>query len=261
MARVSCLWAALLGLALCWQSAALAGGDDEKIVGIWERLHEKEKGTDKDKDKGKDKDNKDYIEETWIIKKVKDKWTVSGNFYKDGKEIGNFKGKDVKFADATLTFTQDFFKLPRGKQSGALVTVSAEGDRLDVSYKPKKGEETKDNMERAGDYSEVLGSWKIFWGMYKEVWTFEKDKSGTLIVRGTINQRKDKKELGNWKAVNVRYFNRTVIFNQQFEKLPTRTWANGTAIACAGRGGQLVYIWQGPTGKGKNKMTREKNNQ
>src|ERR1700733_12565442 len=122
MPRVLCLPMLLLALSVSWSAAAAdSAADDEKIIGTWERLHEKVKEKDKDKDK--------EIEETWIIKKTKDKWSVSGKFYMPGKgEVGNFKSKDVKFADGTLTFTQDFFKLPEGFVSGMTVTCSADED-------------------------------------------------------------------------------------------------------------------------------------
>ena len=118
----------ILAFSVSWPVAASdSAGDDEKIIGTWERLHEKEKEKDKDKE---------YMEETWIIKKTKDKWSISGKFYTPGKgEVGNFKSKDVKFADGTLTFTQDFFKLPKGFTNGATVTCSADEERLDVAFK------------------------------------------------------------------------------------------------------------------------------
>jgi hypothetical protein len=46
-------------------------------------------------------------------------------------------------------------------------------------------------------------------------------------------------EVGRWKGVNVRYFMRTLWFNQEFAKLPTKTWVNGVAIAGVGQGGNL----------------------
>ena len=135
MPRVVSLPMFILALSVSWPAvAADSAGDDEKIIGTWERLHEK----DKEKDK-------EIIEETWIIKKTKGSWSVSGKFYMLGKgEVGNFRGKNVKLADGSLTFTQDFFKLPKGFVSGMTVTCSADDDRLDVAFKPTKGEETKD---------------------------------------------------------------------------------------------------------------------
>ena len=236
MARVSYLLLVLLALASTSHTAAFAGGDDEKIVGVWER--ETGKG-------------KDLMEETWVVKKTKDKWTVSGTIYNRGEEVGNFKGKDVKFKDGELSFTQDFFKLPKGFATGSKITMEAEGDRLDVAATKGK-EETKYNMERAGDASELLGTWKGSNYGYNEVWTIEKDKKGNLSLRGTVE--KGGKQVGLWKGVNVRYFMHTLWYNQQFDQLPA-TWTNGTANAGTVREGQFHYVWDNGRGKGKNKMT------
>jgi hypothetical protein len=237
MARVSILLVGILAPAFIWHSTSIAGNDDEKIIGVWERATEK-----------------DGLEETWVIKKTKTKWSVSGTFWKRGRngEVGNFKGRDVKYADGTLSFTQDFFKLPKGRKNRTNITASAEGDRLD--FVAKNGDsETKDNMQRVGDASEVLGTWTaVTFGM-KEAWTIEKDKKGILSVRGTF--KKGDKEVGSWKGVNVRYFMRTLWFNQQFDKRPTKTWVNGVAIAGVGRGGEFVFLWSNGKQKGKGKLT------
>jgi hypothetical protein len=229
----------VLAFPLFGRSAVFAGEDDDKIVGTWERVIEK-----------------DDLEETWVIKSTKGKWFVSGSYWKRGKngEVGNFKGTDITYADGTLTFTQEYFKLPQGRENGTKITASVEGDRLDFTAK-KGASESKDNMQRAGDASEVLGAWTcVTFGM-KEAWTIEKDKKGVLSVRGTF--KKDDKEVGSWKGVNVRYFMRTLWFNQEFTKLPTKTWVNGVAIAGVGRGGEFVYGWTNGKLKGKGKVTTD----
>lgn len=250
MPRLLCLPIVLLALAVSWPAAASPTGDDEKIIGTWERLHEKAK------EKAKDEKDKDYIEESWTIKKTKDKWSVSGTFYQPGKgDVGYFKGKDVRFADGTLTFTQDFFKLPNGFKSGATVTASAEGDRLDVAFTPKKGAEVKDNLKRAGDGSELLGTWKGD-GQTKGVklaWTVEKDKTGALSIRGQV--LRGDQVAGTWNGVNVRYFMKMLTFNQNFDKLPTKTWVNGTAYAAIGRENELIFIWFNGRVQSKHKLT------
>jgi hypothetical protein len=230
-------------------SDAAAESDDEKTVGTWERLHEKEK----EKEKGKE-----YIEETWIIKKTKDKWSVSGKFYAPGKgEVGNFKSKDVKFADGTLTFTQDFFKLPKGFVSGTTVTCSAEEDRLDVNFKPKKGEESRDNFKRAGDASEVIGTWKnTSKSGTTETWVIQKDKKGILIVRGQWGD-KNGNVTHTFKGVNVRYFAKELMFNQNFDKAPKGFPNFGTAIACAARDEELLFVWYNGRNKGKGSLKLE----
>jgi hypothetical protein len=237
MARVFILLLMILSPAFSWHSAALAGDDDERIIGVWERVTEN-----------------DGLEETWVIKKTKDKWSVAGTFWKRARngEVGNFKGKDVKYADGALSFTQDYFKLPKGRKNGTRISASAEGDRLDFSA--KNGEsETKDNMQRAGDASEVLGTWTAMTFGMKETWTIEKGKKGVLSVRGTF--KKGDQEVGSWKGVNARYFMRSLWFNQQFDKLPTKTWVNGVAIAGVGRGGEFVFVWSNGKQKGKGKLT------
>jgi hypothetical protein len=237
MVRIAAVCLMILAPALFWQSATRAADEDEKLIGVWERVTEK-----------------DNLEETWVIKKTKDKWSVSGSFWKRDQngEVGNFKGKDVQYADGTLTFTQEYFKVPKGRENGTRITASVEGDRLD--FTAKKGEsETKDNMQRAGDAGEVLGTWTaVTFGM-KETWTIEKGKEGVLSARGTF--KKDDKEVGSWKGVNVRYFMRTLFFNQQFDKKPTRTWVNGVAIAGVGRGGEIIFVWSNGRQKGKGKVT------
>ena len=234
MIRYTPLLLLFLGVSSSWQSIALAGGDDEKIIGTWERLHEKGKENDKDKE---------YLEETWIIKKTKDKWSVSGKFYAPGKgEVGNFKSKDVKFADGTLTFTQDFFKLPKGFTNGAAVTCSAEEDRLDVSFKPKKGEEARDNFKRGGDGSELLGTWKN--SDKTQMWVIEKDKKGNLTVRGEWSDKKGK-VFRSFKGVGVRYFQKELMFLENFDKGP------GSLINCVARGDELLLLWANGRAKGK----------
>src|SRR6516162_9320112 len=69
MVRVSFLLLVILVLASPRHPAAFASGDDEKIIDIWER------------EIGKDKD---LLEETWVIKKTKDKWSVSGTIFNNG---------------------------------------------------------------------------------------------------------------------------------------------------------------------------------
>jgi len=80
-----------------------------------------------------------------------------------------------------------------------------------------------------------IGTWKADTFGMKETWTIEKDKKGALSIRGTFT--KGDNEVGRWKGVNVRYFMRTLWFNQQFDNLPTKTWVNGVAIAGVGPGG------------------------
>jgi hypothetical protein len=50
---------------------------------------------------------------------------------------------------------------------------------------------------------------------------------------------------------------RTLWFNQQFDKLPTKTWANGVAIAGVGRGGEFVFVWTNRKQQGKGKLTAD----
>jgi hypothetical protein len=64
-------------------------------------------------------------------------------------------------------------------------------------------------------------------------------------------------EVGRWKRVNVRYVMRTLWFNQQFDKLPTKTWVNGVAIAGVGRGGEFVFVWTNGKQQGKGKLTAD----
>ena len=240
MPRASILLVLFLALPLSWHPAAIAGNDDEKIIGTWERLHEKEE-----------------LEETWVVKKTKGKWYVSGTYFQRGQEVGNFRGKDVKYADDTLSFTQDFFKLPKGFKGGAKIAASAEGDRLDVAAKDGSTE-TKDNMKRAGDGSEVVGTWRTEWSGFEETWTIEKDKKGVLSIRGAIDR--NYMEVGTWKGTNIRYFMRTLSFNQSFDKLPTKNWNNGTAITGLAKGNEFLYSWQYGNQKGKGKVLLDSGN-
>jgi hypothetical protein len=50
---------------------------------------------------------------------------VKGSFLKNDKEEGGFVGKNVKFSDGKLTFTQDFTQKPAGVGwfNGANITV------------------------------------------------------------------------------------------------------------------------------------------
>ena len=259
MRRVLSLPLLLVAVSVPWPAAARAADDDEKIVGTWERLHEKDKDKKEDKDK-KDKDKYGEIEETWVIKKTKGAWSVSGKFYMPGKgEVGNFKGKDVKFANGSLTFTQEFFKLPKGFVSGATVSCSAEDDRLDVAFKPKKGEATRDNFKRAGDASEVIGTWKTTTSKAgnSETWFIEKDKKGGLAVRGEWAD-KNGKVTHTFKGVNVRYFMKELFFNQNFTKAPKGFPNFGTAIACVARDDELFFVWFNGSRTGKGKFKRSK---
>lgn len=247
MPRVFCLPMFILALSVSWPVvAADNAGDDEKIIGTWERLHEKDKEKDKE------------IEETWIIKKTKGTWSVSGKFYTPGKgEVGNFRGKNVKFADGSLTFTQDFFKLPKGFVSGTTVTCSADDDRLDVAFQPKKGEETKDNFKRAGDASEVMGTWKnTSKNGTTETWIIEKDKKGQLRVRGEWGD-KNGKVTHAFNGVNVRYFMKALTFNQNFNKAPRGFVNFGTAIACMAKDDSLIFVWYNGRNKGKGSLKQE----
>ncbi|HTU22836.1 MAG TPA: hypothetical protein VMG10_32650 [Gemmataceae bacterium] len=249
MRRIFCLPMFILALSVSRPAvAADSAGDDEKIIGTWERLHEKVKEKDKDRE----------MEETWIIKKTKDTWSVSGKFYMAGKgEVGNFRGKNVKFADGSLTFTQDFFKLPKGFASGMTVTCSAADDRLDVAFKPKMGEETKDNFKRAGDASEVIDTWKqTTKAGTTETWIIAKDKKGQLRVRGEWGD-KNGKVTHAFNGVNVRYFMKVLTFNQNFYKSPRGFPNFGTAIACKAKENSLIFIWYNGRREGRGSLQRE----
>lgn len=239
MALVRWLLCVVVALSLVTFSSVSAADGEDEIVGVWER---EEYG----------------LEETWVIKKSKDKWSVSGSFWQATKigEVGNFKGKDVKYADGTLSFAQDYFKLPKGRKNGTKTTASAEGNRLNITL-GTGATETKDTMERAGDASELLGTWSTITVGMKETWTFEKDKKGEFSVHGTF-KNKAGNEVGRFTGTHVRYFKRVLWFNQQYSKLPpTGGIRNGSAIACTGYGNEMRYVWANGKAAGKAMMHKE----
>jgi hypothetical protein len=74
--------------------------------------------------------------ELWTIKKEKGEWSVRCSYVKDGKEVGSFQGKDCKYADGALTFTQDFVKKPVDSwDNGSQVAMRAAGDKLKFTWR------------------------------------------------------------------------------------------------------------------------------
>jgi predicted heme/steroid binding protein len=77
--------------------------------------------------------------ETWQITIDKNKVIVLGRFEKDGMEVGSFQGRNVKFANGTLTFTQKYKQKPAANWSdGNVVSAKLSGDKLTFAWKNGK---------------------------------------------------------------------------------------------------------------------------
>jgi uncharacterized protein (TIGR03067 family) len=94
------------------------------------------------------------FKEIWTIKAGKDTWSVSGIFKKDDKEVGAFTGKNVKFSNGTLTFTQQYSKKPDpGWADGTLITAKVADNKLAVTWQngKQKGTNTLERGEAIAD--------------------------------------------------------------------------------------------------------------
>jgi RNA polymerase sigma factor (sigma-70 family) len=68
-------------------------------------------------------------------------FSVVGTVTRDGEEVGSFRGKSAHYFLRTLSFTQEFDKLPPGWDNGTTITATGRRDQLDCNWQlgDKKG--------------------------------------------------------------------------------------------------------------------------
>jgi uncharacterized protein (TIGR03067 family) len=79
------------------------------------------------------------LKEIWTISRDKDVWAVVGAFKLGEREVGSFRGGNVKFTDGVLAFRQDYIRKPAANwRSGNQMTAQATGDTLNVTWRAGK---------------------------------------------------------------------------------------------------------------------------
>jgi uncharacterized protein (TIGR03067 family) len=79
------------------------------------------------------------LKEIWTISRDKDAWAVVGAFKLGEREVGSFRGANVKLSDGVLSFRQDYIRKPAANwRSGNQMTAQATGDTLNVTWRAGK---------------------------------------------------------------------------------------------------------------------------
>jgi hypothetical protein len=75
------------------------------------------------------------LTEVWTVRRTAGTWELSGRYFENGMEVGSFVGSDVKLDGGTLTFVQNYEKVPpRLFLSGATVTVTPDDGKLQFTW-------------------------------------------------------------------------------------------------------------------------------
>ena len=118
--------------------------------------------------------------ETWTIARDKDAWSVVGSFKLGEREVGSFRGTNVKLAGGALGFRQDFIRKPAANwRSGNQMTARAAEDTLTITWRngkatgnstltrskgdvaPMKEEPKKLSEEAQKELSKLEGKWQF----------------------------------------------------------------------------------------------------
>jgi hypothetical protein len=231
-----------LALALSWQPAPLCAADDgAELVGVWEG-------------------QLDGHKEVWTINNQNGRWTASGVYQKNGKQVGSAAGQNPKYADGVLTFTQKLVKIPAGVTwiDGATITIKPAKDKLSYTW-DVGGLSGAREWTRVGDVPapttttsavSPVGSWQGVVDGITEVWTIKND-NGDWTVSGVY--MKDGQPVGSFTGKDPKFNNNTLTFTHSIDKKPDGVgWIDGSTISASVKNGKLDYHWH----NGKNKGVR-----
>ena len=118
--------------------------------------------------------------ETWTISRDKDVWSVTGTFRSGEREVGSFRGTNVKYVGGALGFRQDLIRKPAANwRSGNQMTARAAGDTLVITWRngkasgnstltrskgdvaPMKEEPKKLSEEAQKELGKLAGKWRF----------------------------------------------------------------------------------------------------
>lgn len=96
--------------------------------------------------------NSGGFKETWTISRDKDAWSVVGTFKLGEREVGSFRGTNVKFVGGGLGFRQDLIRKPQANwRSGNQVTAKAANDTLTITWRNGKASGNSTLTRSKGD--------------------------------------------------------------------------------------------------------------
>jgi hypothetical protein len=229
----------LTALLLAGSAAPAAEGD---LAGTWQVDH-------------------DGYNEIWTIKNEKGDWSLSGVVMAKGKEVGSFRGANLKVADGKATCTQKWAKKPDPTWSDDVaLTAEAKGDRLAFTWDAGGGNSGTREMKRvkaaSADGAELAGVWQVDHDGYKEVWSIETQK-GQWAVSGVFMQKG--KQVGAWVGADPKYADGKLTCVQKWVKKPVATWNDDVNLTASLSGEKLNFIWDAGNGNsGSRDMTKAK---
>jgi hypothetical protein len=233
-----------LAIALTWQPALTRAADDgAELVGVWEG-------------------QVDGYKEVWTLNSQNGRWTATGNYLKNGKQVGAAIGQNPKYADGVLTYTQKLIKTPAGVTwiDGATITIKLAKDKISYNW-DVAGLTGAREWTRVGDApaattttststgnGNLVGSWQGVTDGITEVWTIKND-NGEWSVSGVY--LKDGLPVGAFTGKDPKFSNNWLSFTQMFDKKPDGVgWIDGSNISVAVKNGKLDMHWHNGKQKG-----------
>ena len=214
--------------------------DADPFVGSWQSDH-------------------DGYHEIWTIARDKDDYALNGVFQQNGKEVGSFKGGDVKVADGKLTCSQNWVVKPDPTWSdNTKLSATVKGDKLTFTWDNGNGQSGNRDMTRAkaasADGSDLVGTWKVDHDGYTEVWDVRMAK-GQWGVKGAFF--KNKKEVGAWVGADPAFADGKLTCTQKYLVKPEASWSDGTKMTAQIDNDKLDFTWDNGNGQsGTREMTK-----
>jgi hypothetical protein len=239
MSRTALAGVFAFAVALAGPSALLRAADDgADLVGVWEG-------------------QVDGYKEMWTLTNQNGRWNASGNYLKNGKQVGAAIGQNTRYADGVLTFTQKLIKTPPNVTwiDSATITVKRASDKVSYSWDvagltgsrewTRVGDApatTTSTTTTSADAGSLVGSWQGAVDGITEVLTIKND-NGNVTVSGVF--MKNGSEVGSFTGKDPRLTNNTLSYVQQFDKKPDGVgWIDNANISVyVNKGGKLEYHW------------------
>jgi hypothetical protein len=233
----------LAALLLPLAGGVLRAADGDEFVGTWQVSH-------------------DGYNEVWNIKMDKGDWSVGGAFFQKGKEVGSWKGADVKFADGKLSCTQKWVKKPDPTWGDATqLTAAVSGDKLTFVWDNGGGNSGTRDMARVksagGEGAELVGAWGCDHDGLHEAWNIVKSDKGEWGVEGAFFKKGQ--IVGAWRGGDVKYSDGKLTCTQNYLKKPVASWSDSVKLTASVAGDKLNFMWDAGGGNtGTREMSKEK---
>ena len=195
--------------------------------------------------------------ETWQIKLDKGMLTVVGTFHKGNQAVGLFQGKNVKYADGTLTFSQTYVKKPDPSWAdGTEVSATLAGAKLNFTWK-NGGQSGMNSLDRVPTADQFVGTWEgtSEVGGFKEIWTIKMEKN-KLSIAGKF--QKDGQDAGAFQGTNVKFANGALTFTQKYQQKPEASWSDGNVVTAKVNENKLSFTWKNGKQTGSGSLERAK---